>query len=1281
MKVYCNEQVPYGKPTPIVISMKVRPVKTTITVSLSTPTYLLAFFEVGNESEKKPPEWKRTSSISKELAVLAIPECSQPVPPRKILITRGFYVRAVFLEKCNLTIEKGVYNWSLSNAVGLTQLATYSTDGPLLKVQQYSWRYPTSQELLRDFYLLKVEGRFEGLYYAARCYLKVEMGPVEAVISGGKHRRSGQKDILWINGSMSYDFSKRSSEKQFSTFLWNCKSIDDKNNPFCRPNISSEAAFSIPGNSLKTGCTYVFQLQVSRDHNPRISSEMYQNVAIVGRSVLQVKIECLKNCQRDFYTPNSRVKLKAVCLNCENMNAAQRWSIDGQKMFSTKEITLHIRKGTNRTQVELAMLAEDGRYERNVKTLVRNSGPTGGKCTVSPREGQEAITNFVPCCQRFVSQNQPIEYWYYAGKVLLGSCLDCNCGVRLPATSFLQVLACEALYACHSSWIKVKVTPLVGIPTQPAALQKYMISSSNSFVKLLKGGLYSSYLQSLNAIASRISLADSGTTLLHGFENIQPYTPSSLSLLANLTRTLGQRLPTSDPKTQVLLIMLVRKLTYNFQEVMSNVDAVDMTQKPFISTTLACLEVYRLMQKIAEKIPQPPASIYDRYQKAFLKGSLDLDFVDKLHSEIAIRRTSHGNWLNFMWAKDHLGFLMNIFQHINKDQNMQDNKSSPKAEVLVQCFETQTNDTIIVHSTDSLYSVVLSRKLFDEILGTGETEICFKLISIQRTLNWWYPDEKRPTSRMLSVRIFEKGEDVFTKQIKLLKSELGYETNMTIHTTSPAKDKDVMTKNPRQTHDALKEIHAGRYISVVRNGQLETLQSVQLYRIILDEQTVMAVHFTRSTHKLQVKLKLEVKPLWSEISKSWCVVPSLSTNTTFLLRNKCHQPKRAYMALRVWSKIPIWNCPNTTLVDGPALYTFAFQIRSCASWLYNRKPDQQGWDQGGCVPTMDFSVARKLRCICKVLGTYTSYVYYIPAIKVSVGTFTKPSLHKGVVAFYSLLLIFILLSMYWLYRYANNLPAKSIFIRMPADDDAEDDEELHDLLIKLNTEGRVNSQTTASVTLVLISINQKKRKIRIPQDPERSFLNRNSTLNVWLRSREIRIPTKLMIYHNNAGRYPSWFLRRIEVSDVQTQETQIFVVRKWVTDKVLSLEPTTIFRKDQVRALGTYRRRFRLHIEMLFCNWALWQPLTGNWRENDHFKSISRAKRFCAFVSKLVIAYTSCAIYFQKTTIESLQLHRDKFLTYKDLLFLILLVTTTDFIFQVLFKLTAHHLLMVKDSF
>ncbi|KAH8285090.1 hypothetical protein KR054_005070, partial [Drosophila jambulina] len=1126
------------------------------------------------------------------------------------------------------------------------------------------WRFSASQELLRDFYLLQVEGRFKDFYCIARCYVKVEMGPVAALISGARQRKFSYREILWMNGSLSSDFSKRPTERQFSRYHWDCESQDDKDNRFCRRNISSEATFGIPAYSLKKGCMYVFQLQVFRDQNPKISSQISQYVTIIARRVLQVKIECLKNCKRDFFTPNSPILLGAVCLNCGRQNAARRWFIDDQRMFSTKEITIHIRAETNRTKIKLSMLSEDGRYGRDVKTLVRNSGPTGGQCWVSPQEGQEAITNFVPCCQRFFSENQPLEYWYFAGPVLLDSCLDCSCGIRLPATKLLHILVCDALFFCHSSRIKVKVNPLVGIPTQPKALKQYMNSSGTSIVKLLEEGRVSSYLQTINAIASRISRADSGITLLHGFQDIQPHTRSSLSKLANITLTLGHRLPTNSPKTQNLLMMLVRKLTDNIQELISNEDVTDMTQRSFIGTALACQNVHRLMRKIAEHIPRPPPSIYNQYHQALLKETLNQDLVDKLYLKMPTARALQWKWLNFTWETDRLRRFMSKFRA--RDGSFKAEPVPSKVDMEVTCLNRPPTSTLIVHTNDSVHTVYLTPALFKEVLG--DTNVCYKLISIQRTLNWWYPDEKRPSSRILSVRIF-KNKDEFKYELNLERSELSYIANITKSPKSQPKNESRHLGGV----PARRKFRAGRYINVIRHGKLNTPQSVRLYRIVLQEQTVLAVHFTKSTHKMQVKMKLGVKPLWREISESKCSVPASTGNmTTLLIRNNCRKPKRAYLALRAWSKVPIRDSRPTPLPDGPALYTFAFEIRSCTTWIYSRPQDIQGWTQVGCSPTMEVSVTEGLHCTCSVLGTYTSDVYYIPPIRVSVGNFMKPTMNMKICALYLVVIIFLPLSMYFLFRYANDLPIKTIFIRM-ADDDNVQDGELHDILIKFHTGGRVNSETSASIILVLRTIDGQQRRVTVQQDPERSFFKRNSTFNVWLRSREIRVPTTLMIKHNKAGRYPSWFLRRIDINDIQTNETQIFNVRAWISDRLLILNSPHVHHSGEVFSRETWSRRFRLNFEMLCVNWALWQPVTGNWRENNMFQSISRAKRYCVFVTKLITAYTCVAIYFKPTSIESLQLDREMFISPRALLVLVLLVTAIDALFQVLFKLIAKH--------
>ncbi|XP_026836478.1 uncharacterized protein LOC6546814 isoform X2 [Drosophila erecta] len=305
IKVYCSEYVPYGKRTNIVIAMESLPVKYKVTIWLSTPSYLLALFELGGVAKEMGPSFRSTSSISEELSYygikskiepdyeqgffanlsatfwsvsdtvltllgriklkqiseikisipvevslpprcspqLTVPKCSDPQSPRRVLITRGILINAIFLESCNLPI-KAIYHWSLRDFVGLTQFASYTTDGPFINIPAFTMRFPTSYEPWRNLYLLQVEGKVNGLHFAARCYLKSIMGNVEAVILGGQNRLARQSETIWMNGSLSCDFSKRRGDIQFSSYNWNCFSVDDIRNPFCQRNISCGVFYS-----------------------------------------------------------------------------------------------------------------------------------------------------------------------------------------------------------------------------------------------------------------------------------------------------------------------------------------------------------------------------------------------------------------------------------------------------------------------------------------------------------------------------------------------------------------------------------------------------------------------------------------------------------------------------------------------------------------------------------------------------------------------------------------------------------------------------------------------------------------------------------------------------------------------------------------------------------------------------------------------------------------------------------------------------------------------------
>ncbi|XP_026846831.1 uncharacterized protein LOC113566246 [Drosophila persimilis] len=1163
-------------------------------------------------------------------------------------------------------------------------------DNPWLIIRRYSLRFQTKHEIWRNLLVFHVEGNFNGFSFASRCYLKLAMGQVQAVIEGGESRRAAHNEILWINGSLSRDYSKKYEVKQFSTYNWNCDSWDDYSNPFCYHNISSVDAFMIPAYSFKSGCSYIFRLLLADDDNPNRGSLNVQTITMTDYRMLQVTIECLFNCEMDFFSPFSNVRLAARCTNCETQTVRYQWYVGGQLTLTSKDLNLYIRTVANTSIVQLIVTAKDGWFGQDIKYLTKNSGPTIGKCFVKPTKGQEALTPFFPCCKNFDTKNNPIEYWYYAGHVLLDNCYDCNCEVHLPVTNFIKVLACDSFQACRTSWIKVKVTALLNVPAQPPdILWKYITNSPHNILTLPEEGLLLRYFQTIQSIASHINHIDSGLMLLRALKGIYPQTRVSLGKLANLTLTLAHRLKPIDAKEQHLLATVVKIMNNNFQRLYHNDMIYLLIEQPLFDVTQACVTVYHMMNRMCKETPLPPKSIYVQYQLALKSGKLVKGVFDKLWAEInnfddEQDKLRSLTWLKSTWETQRLfHYLGYARQHGLKADTSGDSFYEGVA-LEIQCFSIERDQSYKIETSDSMHRVFFSSALLKEVKENNKDYICLKVVSIKRELNWWYPEEKQPSTILLSVRVFHY-EEHFNVETVLKNSEISFTTfignvenesssNMP-RTTGLNSSKrlsylgwtsigDASTRAAIHSYDATVD---SKHINCHEEGTIIKMQDVRMYRIMLEEKTMLAVRFISSTHKLQVLLKTEVQPLFSDISKSLCIVPANSRNKTFLLRNNCMQGKRAYMAVRVWEKSPLKSRLKTPVLDGPAKFDFVFEMRSCDYWLYSLPADEQHWAHDGCYPSLDFGVKKGMHCTCKILGTYTSYVYNVPAIMVPVNPYAKVELNLIILLFYLLITSFLLIWLLWFYLYRNIPISKTVVCQMV---DLEDDSarEVHDLLIHVKTGGRVNAETTSSVKLSLFSTQHHEMQFTLVQDPEHLDLQRNTTYILWLRTRDIRVPTKIAVSHNNAGRFPSWYLRRIEVNDVQTQETQVFVARRWVKEKILILTSVLIFKPGDVRVVGTWKRRFRLNYEMLWTNWAMWQPITGKWRETNTFPSMSRAKRFCVFISKLVITYTICACYFRPTTPDSLQLDRAKFLNFEDLIILSVICSFVGLVMQLIFE-------------
>ncbi|XP_034097808.2 uncharacterized protein LOC117563538 [Drosophila albomicans] len=1365
LQVYMNSEVPYGKETFVVMAMSVFP-RDTVRLRLYAKSYLLAYLLLSADEQTMPPKFEKTRRISNVLKELQIkppqpvlyetayfakiasifwdtdddlmtltavipkkpmiPEvtvevafkvtlpnycvpllkmihCGVAQNPQEVIPTRSTSITTIFKEKCK--IHNVTLTWTIYDLSETELLYSIRNQRMIFTLKRFSLtQVPAAHELWRNLFVIKPQGVYEGIPFMARCYVEMVQSKVEAIIHGGRHREANVADALLMDGSSSRDYSKPKKIRQFKAYHWTCTSEDDYTNRLCRSPMGFKGSkLVIPRDKFLVNCQYDFTLTVAANNNRMIKSKASQSVQMVNYGVLHVSIVCMSNCANRQYNPLNKVRLRARCLNCGTQTIKYAWYVGDQYTLSSENMTMHVRTMGTMANIKVVLQLEDGRKGEDQTDLMKTVVPVGGTCEVNPKAGVEARTPFFVCCSDYVTDHKPIEFFYYADRVLLNKCLQCNCPVHLPHNvNQIKVLICDSLLTCRTNFVDVEVTPLEDpVIDTPEEIWQYITEEPNDIVDMMDRGLNMQFYQTLESLACRLNTAEGGEVLMRAFENAYPESLITLGKLANLTQTFGKRFTPINIREHNLLTKTLAKLNENFQTLYNNRGRIEMTEQPYINVTVACVTVYEMMDRINRKIPRPPQHIYDEYRKAINENKLQQDVIDRLREEINAfddeeAKNRSLRWLNAKWETERLYRFLDLA----RQHGLQGDPSEVGLEAVsleIQCFYIEANRHYNIKTSDSMHVVFFSPELLQETKEPETNYICLKVLSTTRELYWWYPEEKQPSAVLLSVRIYVY-EDEFKEERRLSDSDIRFVT--TVGKYKPALDKNdsisagakYMTKinvKSDMTGDlgidfsqnvarsqAVEEdddlifpsddtkpqnkgrkpslddeedeyviSDAGRFIHCLESGTVSYMQQVRLYRVSIEGHAMVTVRFKESSHELQVLLYIGARPRsWRDkVSKASCFVPSNSSNKIMLIRNKCPETKRAYMAFQINGAGDYHEDEDTPVPNGPASYAFVFQERSCDYWKYSLSESSQHWSHDQCYPILEFQKKGTLHCECTVLGTYTSYVYHIPATAVPLDA-DRIDMNMVLLVFYIVIFTLIFIGLLVLVIWFNKRPTKAVICDMSGLN-TESGRDVHDLLIFVKTGGRINAQTTATVRLIFQTTQRAELQFTIMQDPEHPQLTRNSTYVLLIRTRDIRIPTRIAVAHNNAGRYPSWFLRRIELVDLQHQMSQVFIVNRWVRQKFLILSSSMVLRFGDNRVVEKWRERFLSSFEVLWINWGLWHPLTGKWRDSKSCNSLSRSQRVCVFVSKMMVIYCIVVCLFGHSSRHSV--YEDRKITIK----------------------------------
>ncbi|KAJ7330803.1 hypothetical protein OS493_021737, partial [Desmophyllum pertusum] len=117
-------------------------------------------------------------------------------------------------------------------------------------------------------------------------FIEVIAAPVLAIIDGGSSVRWGSKDIVTVDGSLSYDGDIGPGNHTGLNFTWSClnSEVNDSMSNDCYGSFIGEVnvlstAISIDPGKLEVGKSYVLRLTVSKDDRSSIAKMSFEIAA------------------------------------------------------------------------------------------------------------------------------------------------------------------------------------------------------------------------------------------------------------------------------------------------------------------------------------------------------------------------------------------------------------------------------------------------------------------------------------------------------------------------------------------------------------------------------------------------------------------------------------------------------------------------------------------------------------------------------------------------------------------------------------------------------------------------------------------------------------------------------------------------------------------------------------------------------------------------------------------------------------------------------------------
>ncbi|XP_070610814.1 polycystin family receptor for egg jelly-like [Erythrolamprus reginae] len=258
-----------------------------------------------------------------------------------------------------------------------------------------------------------------------------------AVITGGHFRSIGFSDRWILKGSVLSN-GQLVSLSQGLSYTWYCTKEETDYTSValstvgkCCPDqvdlkwtTSSDSIQTVLPETLQANNTYHFLLLVR--HGSRIS-QAQQTIHVRAHGSLVLSIACLENCGTSLI-PTERFSLSGKCGNCGKTKPSYYWSLRSAQSheikfdWSSRTTTgrsssyLHFKALALVSMAEesyilsLKVVTKDGQSSSCEYSFYVNAPPQIGKCLLNPTKGIAFLTKFIIRCNGFEDRNQPLSY-------------------------------------------------------------------------------------------------------------------------------------------------------------------------------------------------------------------------------------------------------------------------------------------------------------------------------------------------------------------------------------------------------------------------------------------------------------------------------------------------------------------------------------------------------------------------------------------------------------------------------------------------------------------------------------------------------------------------------------------------------------------------------------------------------------------------------------------------------------------------------------------------------